>query len=297
LFVIGFRCLVYFDTGILITNMVDSPLSSSKEGQAGPFRCGGGVPAPPVAILLAAGQSKRMRSHLVKVLHEVAGRPMLAWVIDACKTIGCDPVYVVIGHQGEQVRESFGDDPVVRFVEQKERLGTGHAVAQTEEAMRDVDGDVIVLAGDGPLIRAATIQTLLQAHRDSGADGSLATSVIKNPGGYGRIIRDEKGEFLGIVEEKDATDAQHEVCEINPSYYCFKSPVLFDTLKKISNQNASGEYYLTDVFSILRSEGKRVTIVDAVPAEDVLSINTQEQLTEVSEIMESRLAAVEEAGL
>jgi len=277
--------------------MVDSALSFSEDGQGEGARCGGGLPAPPAAILLAAGQSKRMRSDLVKVLHEVAGRPMLAWVIDACKAVGCAPVCVVIGHQGEQVRERFGSDCGIRFVEQKERLGTGHAVAQAGEVMRDVAGDVIVLAGDGPLIRAATLRALLDAHRESGADGSLATSVIENPSGYGRIIRDEKGAFLRIVEEKDATEGERGVCEINPSYYCFRAPVLFDALGKISNENASGEYYLTDVFSVLRSEGKRVTVVDAVPAEDVLSINTQAQLAEVSEIMESRAAAVEEAEL
>lgn len=274
--------------------MVDSPLSSSVEAQGGPFRCGGGVPVPPTAVILAAGQSKRMRSDVVKVLHEVAGRPMLAWVIEACKGVGCNPVFVVIGHQGEQVRDAFADDPVVQFVEQRERLGTGHAVARAESALSGYSGEVIVLAGDGPLVRTDTLRTLLAAHRESGAEASLATSVIDEPAGYGRIIRGENRDFLGIVEEKDATEKERVVREINPSYYCFNACALFDALKKISNQNASGEYYLTDVFSILRENGKRITVVDAVPPEDVLSINTQEQLAEVSSIMESRLTALEE---
>ncbi len=172
------------------------------------FVCGGGIPVPPAAVILAAGQAKRMKSDLVKVLHDVCGKPMLAWVIDACKAVGCDPVVVVIGHQGEQVREAFANDPVVKFLEQRERLGTGHAVQQAEELLGDSAGNVIVLGGDGPLIRSSTLRALLDTHGASGAVASLATAVIADPTGYGRIVRDEAtGEFAAIVEEKDATEA------------------------------------------------------------------------------------------
>ncbi len=255
------------------------------------FVCGGGLVAPPAAVILAAGQAKRMQSDLVKVLHDVCGKPMLGWVIDACKAAGCDPVVVVVGHQGEQVREAFADDPVVKFVEQTERLGTGHAVQQAEGLLGDFAGNVIVLGGDGPLIRTSTLRALLETHAAVGAAASLATSVIANPTGYGRIVRDgESGEFVAIVEEKDATEEQRGIGEINPSYYCFEAMGLFKALGRVSNANASGEYYLTDVLAILKAEGARVNVLDTVPAADVLSINTPEQLAEVAGLLEKRLA-------
>jgi len=274
--------------------------TGQPEGSRGPDAsekgvCGGGVPTPPRAILLAAGQSKRMKSDLVKVLHKVCGRPMLSWVLDACKAVGCDPIYVVIGHQGDEVRRVYADDPSVKFVEQRERLGTGHAVQQVEPWLREFEGDVIVLAGDGPLIRASTLRALLERHRAAGAAASLATSTIDDPSGYGRIDRDEAGEFEAIVEEKDATETQRRIREINPSYYCFRSPDLFESLRAVSNTNASGEYYLTDVLAILRSKGRRVAVADAAPPEDVLSVNTPEQLEAVSAILSARLAAAQEA--
>ncbi len=250
---------------------------------------------PLTAILLAAGQSKRMQSDLVKVLHDVCGRPMLAWVIDACKAVGCESIYVVIGHQGEQVREAFANDSVVRFVEQHERLGTGHAVQQAESALAGFAGDVIVLAGDGPLIRAATLQRLVDVHRQTNASSSMATSIIDNPDGYGRIVRNDDNTFEAIVEQKDATETQLAICEINPSYYCFDAQALWASLKDITNQNASGEYYITDVLGIQKSNGLTVSIVDAVPAEDVLSVNTGEQLKEVQRILTDRLGHMQEA--
>jgi bifunctional UDP-N-acetylglucosamine pyrophosphorylase/glucosamine-1-phosphate N-acetyltransferase len=176
---------------------------------------------------------------------------------------------------------------------QMPQLGTGHAVDQARElfARGELGDEVLVLCGDGPLIRPHTLQVLLDTHRESGAAATLATAVIADPSGYGRIERDAHGSFRRIVEQKDATPEQLKINEINPSYYCFRTADLFDALRRVTNQNASGEYYLTDVFELLLRDGKRVSVVDAVPPEDVLSVNTPEQLAEVSRILEGRSAS------
>jgi len=247
--------------------------------------------AAPSAIILAAGKGTRMGGDLPKVLHEVAGRPMVCWVVDACKAAGCAKVVVVVGYKAELVREALADEPGCVFVEQTEQLGTAHAAQMARPVYMGVeDHPVFVLAGDGPLIRAATLAQLLRAHRDAGAVCSLATSVIDDPTGYGRIIRDADGRFTGIVEHKDATDAQRAIREVNPSYYCFSSATLFDAIGRVRNNNTQGEYYITDLPALLLAEGQTVTVADAVPPGDVLSINTPEQLAEVDAILRARLA-------
>ncbi len=173
----------------------------------------------------------------------------------------------------------------LEFVEQAEQLGTGHAVRCAREKFtgeREARGhDVLVLAGDGPLIRARTLRTLLARHRETGAAATLATSVIADPVGYGRIIRDASGSFVGIVEEKNATPEQLRGREVNPSYYCFDTSALFAALERVERNPASGEYYVTDVPALLLGAGER---------EDVLSINTPEQLAEVDVILRGRMA-------
>ncbi|NCF40281.1 MAG: NTP transferase domain-containing protein [Planctomycetia bacterium] len=246
--------------------------------------------ATPVdAIILAAGKGTRMQSDLPKVMHEVGGRPMLHWVIDACRAAGADRIVVVVGFKGDLVRGSLAGATDIEFVEQTEQLGTGHAVDQARAAFGDRGThDVFVLCGDGPLIRTETLSTLLQTHRGTTAEATLATAQIENPSGYGRILRDAAGDFERIVEQKDATPEQLEIGEVNPSYYCFRAGPLFDRLARTGNDNANGEYYVTDVFGIARQDGARVAVVDAVPAEDVLSINDQEQLAIVDEIIRVR---------
>ena len=246
--------------------------------------------ATPVdAIILAAGKGTRMQSDLPKVMHEVGGRPMLHWVIDACRAAGADRIVVVVGFKADLVRASLADATDIEFVEQTEQLGTGHAVDQAREAFADRGAhDVFVLCGDGPLIRTETLSTLLETHRDTAADATLATAQIEDPSGYGRILRDAAGDFERIVEQKDATPEQLEIGEVNPSYYCFRAGPLFDRLARTGNDNANGEYYVTDVFGIARQDGSRVAVVDAVPAEDVLSINDQEQLAIVDGIIRAR---------
>jgi bifunctional UDP-N-acetylglucosamine pyrophosphorylase/glucosamine-1-phosphate N-acetyltransferase len=247
------------------------------------------------AIILAAGQGKRMGSDLAKVLHPVAGWPMIHWVIDAAEAAGCSRIVVVVGHQADAVRKALSDRKNVVFVEQKQQNGTGHAVMMAEPLYKDASPslDVLVLAGDGPLIRAATLQELLKLHRSSSAAATLATSVIEDPTGYGRIVRDAAGRLQKIVEHKDASDEQQRLREVNPSYYCFNAAELFAALKKVGNKNANGEYYLTDVFELLLAAGKTVEVIDAVPPQDVLSINTPEQLAEVDQILRKRLCTPE----
>lgn len=247
--------------------------------------------APPDAIILAAGKGKRMGSDRAKVLFEVAGRPMVCWVVKACGDAGVRRCVVVIGHGGDEVKSALAGQPGVAFVEQAQQLGTGHATRMAEPLFAGrTPTDVFVLAGDGPLLRATTLRKLLATHRHRRAAATLATAVIDDPSGYGRVLRDPAGGFRAIVEDKDASEQEKRVHEINPSYYCFRSDELFAALAKVGNDNSQGEYYVTDVPGLLKAEGKTVAVVDAVPADDVLSINTPAQLAEVDRILRARLS-------
>lgn len=245
-----------------------------------------------------------MGSDLPKVLHPVADRPMLRWVVDACFDAGVERCVVVVGYRGDEVRRALADDPRCVFVDQTQQLGTAHAADMARPIFENQPaGDVFVLAGDGPLIRAQTLARLLEVHRRTKAAATLATAVLDDPSGYGRVLRTGSsgsggnsggasgGGFDRIVEQKDATPAQLAVREVNPSYYCFRSDELFPTLAEVSNTNQQGEYYLTDVPGLLRQQGKTVTLVDAVPPQDVLSINTPEHLAAVDQILRARLGS------
>ncbi len=237
-----------------------------------------------------------MGSDLPKVVHPVGGRPMVSIVAQACHAVGCSPVVAVVGHGREHVERALeGAAGEVRFALQAEQLGTGHAVLAAESALTDasVDADVLVLCGDGPLIREDTIRTLLETHRRANAAATLATAVVDDPTGYGRIVRDDEGRFARIVEQKNASEAELGIREINPSYYCFKLGPLMEALRRVERNPKTGEYYLTDVPALLLAGGARVEVVDAVPAEDVLSINTPAQLAEVDRIYRERHGAAE----
>jgi bifunctional UDP-N-acetylglucosamine pyrophosphorylase/glucosamine-1-phosphate N-acetyltransferase len=244
------------------------------------------MPTEPSAIILAAGKGTRMKSDLPKVLHEVGGRPMVCAVVDACRAAGCRGIVVVVGYMQERVREALAGSGV-RFGVQEPQLGTGHAVQCAQEAVGEA-GDVFVLCGDGPLIRAGTLRALLQTHRSAGAAATLATAIIDDPAGYGRIVRDAAGRFLAIVEDKAATPEQRRIREVNPSYYCFDAAALFGALPRVPRNPAGGEYYLTDVLPLLAREGRRVEVVPGVPPEDVLSINTPEELARVDRLFRQR---------
>jgi bifunctional UDP-N-acetylglucosamine pyrophosphorylase / glucosamine-1-phosphate N-acetyltransferase len=252
----------------------------------------------PSAIILAAGMGKRMQSDLPKVLHPIGNppRPMVCAVIDACREAGCERIVLVVGHRQELVREAiaaaYGANHTIEFGIQPEQLGTGHAVRCVENAFFDekqVPGhDVFVLAGDGPLIRSSTLTELLTRHRAARAAATLATSVIADPTGYGRIVRDAGGQFAAIVEHKECTPEQLKIREVNPSYYCFDCREMFEALAVVRKNPITDEYYITDVPALLLAQGKRVEVIPSVPPEDVLSINTPEQLAEVDAIYQSR---------
>ena len=236
-----------------------------------------------------------MNSDLPKVMHTAFGKPLVEWVVDAVSAVGIKRIILVVGHQEEIIRAHFQGRSNIEFVRQSPQLGTGHAVDQARPLLLNVDraSELLVLCGDGPLITPATIATLLNAHRTANTAATLATSVIPDAAGYGRISRDSKGEFSAIVEQKDCTPAQLMNREINPSYYCFELGALLDTLAQVDNRNAAGEYYITDVFHILKKAGRTVHVVDAVPPEEVLSVNTPEQLAEVSGLLRMKFGSTQ----
>lgn len=241
------------------------------------------------AIILAAGKSTRLKSTKPKTLHEVCGRPMMEYVLQACYEAGCHRVIVVVGHGKDEVIAQFEHDKRIAWVEQAEQHGTGHAARMCEAELKHHQGDVFILCGDGPLIRGEVLQVLYRAHHEEKAAATMGTAILDNPFGYGRVIRDEKGEFVQIMEEADATAEQRLIKEVFPSYYCVKSQELIHALSKLTNNNKKSEYYLTDIFAILKKEGKKVTAVQAVAPEDTLGVNTRQQLAEIDLIMQDRI--------
>jgi len=244
---------------------------------------------PVAGIILAAGQSTRMITDMPKVLHEVCGRPMLSYVIDACREAGVDRLYVVVGYGRDRVQEAFRDVPGLTWVEQKEQKGTGHAVMCCRRYLKDFQGDCLVVCGDGPLLRAETLRELVKKHRQEHSSTTLATALLDDPSGYGRIIRDNYGNLQGIVEHADCTPEQRRIREINPSYYCFDTPTLFWAISKVRPDNVKHEYYLTDALRIIIESGKKAIAITAVDPDEVFSINSRRQLAEVSKVMQDRI--------
>ena len=245
--------------------------------------------AEKVAIILAAGVSSRMNTKLPKILHEVCGRPMLAYVLDACRKAGVEKMYVIVGYGKDQVIERFGDDKNITWIEQTERKGTGHAVMCCKEYLANFDGDTLIICGDMPLIRSEIIKTLIEKHGQESAAATLATAILDNPKGYGRIIRDGYGNIQGIVEDGDCNPQQKSIKEVNPSYYCFKNKILFEALDKITPNNVKNEYYLTDALHLIIAAGHKVVAVTAVAAEDAIGVNNRQQLSEAGKIMQRRI--------
>jgi bifunctional UDP-N-acetylglucosamine pyrophosphorylase/glucosamine-1-phosphate N-acetyltransferase len=244
---------------------------------------------PVTAIILAAGRSTRLKSRRPKPLHEICGKPMLAYILHACYSAGCERVLVVVGHGKEQVMANFNHDLRITWIEQTEQLGTGHAAKMCEPELRKHPGDVLILAGDTPLIRGEILRTLIAAHHQERAAASMATAVLADPTGYGRIIRDEQGQFLRITEQADCTPAEREIHEVFPSLYCVRSDELIFALSRLTTSNNKGEYYLTDIYAALLNAGKKVSAVQAATAEDVCAPNTRQQLADADAIMQDRI--------
>ena len=232
-------------------------------------------------LIMAAGKGTRMVSDLAKVLHPVCGVPMLHLMYRAAAGLEPGEIVIVIGQDADLVRASMEGRPA-RFVLQSEQLGTGHAVMMARPLLEGRPGDLLVLYGDTPRLKTATLRKLAERHRASGAATTLLTTRAENPCGYGRILRGADGKVAGIVEERDATPEQRLIREINPGLYCFQIHPLLTALDRLSNRNSQGEYYLTDVIGIQREAGRRIETLIHEDFDELLGINTRAELAEAS---------------
>lgn len=236
-------------------------------------------------VILAAGQGTRMKSKVPKVLHKVLDKTMIDYVIEASKKAGAEDVCVIVGHQSAMVKAMIGGG--VEFALQKEQLGTGHAVMQAKDFIGN-DGNVLVLCGDTPLIKSETIKELNELHTKEGNSATMISAIVENPNGYGRIVR-ENDSFVKIVEQKDADEEQKKINEVNTGVYIFKASELNSAFDKLTNNNAQGEYYLTDVLEILKNQNQKVGVMIADDENEFLGVNSKLQLSEASKIMKRRI--------
>ncbi len=241
-----------------------------------------------IALILAAGEGKRMKSDLPKVLHEVNFKPLVNWVLDA--TSDAEKQIVIIGHMADKVKKSLGDS--VNYAMQEKQLGTGHAVMQAKEYLEGASGSVVVISGDTPLITKETLDAAFAYHNTSNNAVTVLTAHVANPAGYGRIVRNFSGNVTKIVEHKDANSDELIITEINSGIYFFDIASLLSTLDKITSNNAQGEYYLTDTIEILISENKKVGAFIVGDNNEILGINDRIQLAQASEIMRKRITTM-----
>lgn len=235
-------------------------------------------------IILAAGKGKRMKSDLAKVLHPLLGKPMLTYSVNIARAVHSEKVAVVIGHQAEDVKETFRGKGLV-FVEQREQLGTGHAVLQAAEALQHHKGTILILCGDVPLLSISTVWSLIDCHISQESMITVLTTVLENPFGYGRVIKNETGDVLRIVEEKDAVGDEKKIREINTGIYCVQSPFLFEAVAALGNENAQNEYYLTDIVEIANHKNFKVRSFIASDAMEVMGINDIEDLQRAQQFL------------
>jgi bifunctional UDP-N-acetylglucosamine pyrophosphorylase/glucosamine-1-phosphate N-acetyltransferase len=238
-------------------------------------------------LIMAAGKGTRMVSNRAKVLHPVCGVPMLLYVYKAAAELQPDEILLIVGHDADLVRASLEGQRAC-FVLQSEQRGTGHAVMVARSLLESMPGDLLVLYGDTPKILPGTLRKLVERHRESGAATTLLTTRTENPHGYGRILRDSQGQIEAIIEEKDATPEQRAITEINPGLYCFKIQPMLLALNRISNQNAQGEYYLTDIVSIQRQASVRIEALIHEDFDELQGINTRAELAGTSRALRHR---------
>ncbi|WP_417135261.1 bifunctional UDP-N-acetylglucosamine diphosphorylase/glucosamine-1-phosphate N-acetyltransferase GlmU [Rubneribacter badeniensis] len=241
------------------------------------------------AIVLAAGAGTRMKSKKPKVAHEILGKPLVRWVVDAAREAGLARVVSVVGHEREQVIPLVEADTDV--VVQEERNGTAGAVAVCADALADFDGSLVVLSGDCPLITAGTIAELVRVREEAGAAVVVLTMEPDDPFGYGRIVRDPQGGVARIVEQKDAAPEEAAIRECNSGFYCFDARALFEALQQVGNDNAQGEFYLTDVLEICRRAGRAVLALPCADAAECLGVNSRIQLAEATKHLQRRINA------
>jgi UDP-N-acetylglucosamine diphosphorylase/glucosamine-1-phosphate N-acetyltransferase len=247
-------------------------------------------PARLAVVILAAGKGTRMKNpEMAKVMYEINGKPMVEYVVQLAATLQASRTLIVVGWQKEMVIEHFrAQFPAVEFVEQPQQLGTGHAVLQTLEPLKEYEGDLLVLSGDVPLLSEKTVKALIGYHRTSGAVATILTAEVEDPTGYGRIVHNDDGSVKKIVEHKDASKKELAIREINSGIYLFDKARLFESLAQLSPNNAQGEYYLTDVFEIFWKQKWRVSAVKAIDAVEVMGINDLPQLETARDIIVSR---------
>ncbi|MBI4744065.1 MAG: bifunctional UDP-N-acetylglucosamine diphosphorylase/glucosamine-1-phosphate N-acetyltransferase GlmU [Actinobacteria bacterium] len=238
-------------------------------------------------VILAAGEGTRMKSSLSKVLHPLCGQPMIKYVVDTARKINPEKIIMVVGHKADQVKDVVGSK--VDFVVQERQLGTGHAVKVTENVLTDLKGDLLILNGDTPLITFITLKNLINLHNKNKSSITLLTTYFDNPYGYGRIVRNKNGLVEKIIEEKDATENEKQICEVNTGIYCFKKDKLFNSLKKIKANNRQKEYYLTDVVEILKNENQVISAFLTNNSDEVLGINSRIQLAEANGLMKKEI--------
>jgi bifunctional UDP-N-acetylglucosamine pyrophosphorylase/glucosamine-1-phosphate N-acetyltransferase/UDP-N-acetylglucosamine pyrophosphorylase len=246
---------------------------------------------PTTAVVLAAGKGTRMKSDLPKVLMPVCGRPMLHYVLDALTLGGVSRIIAVVGYRAELVRAAVDGRPGVQFALQTEQLGTGHAVMACRELLADCDGPVLVVTGDAPLMQSASVAALLADYRRQPAACVLGTAHKDDPSGLGRIVRDGQGNFVGIVEQREATPEQLRITEVNMSYYVFRCSDLFAAMGDVRPDNRQGEYYVTDVPGLLVARGKEVRALPVLQPCESLGINTIDELAEAEAEMRRMAAA------
>lgn len=239
------------------------------------------------AIILAAGKGTRMRSKLYKVLHQVCGKTMVDHVLTQLENAHIENIITVVGFGAKTVEESLGHR--THYVLQKRQLGTGDAVMQAKDLLADVDGETIVVSGDTPLFKATTFEKLFQYHEQRHAAATILTSVAPDPTGYGRIVRNDVGIVERIVEQKDADVKEQAIHEINTGVYCFDNKKLFQALTKIDNDNAQGEYYLTDVIGILKQAGEIVTAYKMDDFDESMGVNDRIALARANKLMQARI--------
>ena len=234
-------------------------------------------------IILAAGKGVRMKSDLPKVAHLLAGKPLVEWVVTTAEHFKPEKILVVVGYKKDVIINCLSGFDNITFVEQKEQLGTGHAVYVTRENFKDFDGIVIILPGDVPLLKETTLENLIKIHEEKHAAATVLTVDLDDPTGYGRIVRNNTGYVEKIVEHKDATEEIRKIKEINTGIFCFDSRELFSVLPKIGQDNSQNEMYLTDALELLRNEGKPVAAVKVNNPIEVAGINSKEQLQELED--------------
>lgn len=239
-------------------------------------------------ILLAAGLGKRMKSSLPKVLHRLGGKPLLSYPLETARGLNPKKIAAVVGHGAEEVKRSCADDGI-HWVFQQRQLGTGHAVSCTREIFQDFSGDLLILSGDVPLISKETLTGLLHHHREQNAALTFVTASLEEPAGYGRVLRDDRGRLLGIVEERDASEQEKKIREVNAGIYVASPRLLFAALEGLNNRNQQGEYYLPDVVGMALKNGQRIETVHAEDPQEILGVNTREELAMMEKTFQERI--------